>query len=118
MPDSKRPRTTFEDVGDVTVVHFTDRRIVEASEIQILADELNQLVQDGRRKLLLNFDTVVYKSSMVLGTLTSLNGRLREMGGKLVLCGISKDIREVYRITRLDTVLAIVPDEQTGLRSF
>ena len=39
-------------------------------------------------------------------------------GGKLILCGISRSIMEIFEITRLDKMLTIVKDEQTGLNSF
>jgi len=35
-----------------------------------------------------------------------------------VLCNIAKDILEVFKITKLDRILTIVPDEQAGLQSF
>lgn len=112
-------RISHEDVGGVCVVHFADRRLTSESDLDRVGAELHRLVDElGKRKLLLNFANVERKSSAMLGKLASLNGRLRERGGKLVLCGISPGIMEAYRITRLDSILTIVADEQTGLGSF
>jgi anti-sigma B factor antagonist len=101
------------------VVQFVDRRLIEGREIEVVGADLNRLIDElGHRKLLLNFSTVEFQSSAMLGKLASLNARLRHLGGKLVLCGIRPEILEAYTITRLDTILTIVSTEQAGLKSF
>jgi anti-sigma B factor antagonist len=47
------------DVGDVTVVRLTDRKVVDETNIQELGRELFGLVEEDQRKnLLLNFAAV------------------------------------------------------------
>ena len=119
MSQPRRQRITFDDVGDVTVVRFVDRKILDEPNIQAIGDDLFKLVDElGRRKLLLVFDTVEFMSSAALGKLIRLHQRLHQVGGKLVLCGISKSIMEIFEITKLDKMLTIVKDDQTGLNSF
>ena len=114
-----RQRITVEDVGDVAVVQFVDKKILDEQNIQMIGDDLFRLVDElGRRKLLLNFSNVDFMSSAALGKLIRLHQRLAQVGGKLVLCTISKDILQVFTLTKLDKMLKIVKDEQTGLGSF
>lgn len=47
-----------------------------------------------------------------------LNRKLADVGGKLVLCNIDRNIYDVFEITRLNKVFAITKDEQSGLQSF
>ena len=47
-----------------------------------------------------------------------LHQRMTQVGGKLVMCAIVKDIMTVFVLTKLDKMLKIVKDEQTGLNSF
>jgi anti-sigma B factor antagonist len=119
MSQPRRQRITFEDVGDITVVQFTDRKILDEPNIQAIGDDLFKLVDElGRRKLLLNFSNVEFMSSAALGKLIRLHQRLQQVGGKLVLCSISRSIMEIFEITKLDKMLTIVKDEQTGLNAF
>lgn len=112
-------RFRVEDVGDVCVVHFTDRNLTSDVDLQRIGEELNALVDaGGKRKLLLEYAAVERKSTAMLGIEVTLHTRLKRLGGKLVLSGISERYMEAYRITRLDTILTIVKDEQTGLNSF
>jgi anti-sigma B factor antagonist len=119
MSTTRRPRITFEDIGDVTVVKFADKKILDEQAIQQIGDDLFKLVDElGRKKLLLDFTTVEFLSSAALGKLIRLHQRLAGGGGKLVLCGISKPIMEIFELTKLDKMLKIVADEATGLNSF
>src|SRR5579859_2511291 len=66
----RRRRLEVEHIGDVTVVNFVDRKILDEQNIQIIGDQLFGLVDtEGLRKLLLNFGNVEYLSSAALGKL-------------------------------------------------
>lgn len=119
MSQARQPRIEVTDVGDIAVVQFVDKKILDEQYIQMIGDDLFRLVDElGRRKVLLNFTKVQFMSSAALGKLIRLHQRLHSLGGKMVLCGISKDLYDVFTITKLDKMLKIVPDEQTGLNSF
>jgi anti-sigma B factor antagonist len=114
-----RQRLIVEDIGDIAVVNFVDKKILDEQNIQMIGDDLFRLVDElGRRKILLNFANVQYMSSAALGKLIRLHQRLHSIGGKLVLCGISKDLYDVFVITKLDKMLTIVKDDKIGLNSF
>ena len=108
-----------EDIGEVTVVKFLDREILDEETIQVVGTQLANLVNDlGRRKLLLNFSIVEKMSSRALGTMAGLNKKLKLLGGRLVLCKISPVIYEAFKITNLHTILDIQKEEQIALQSF
>src|SRR5438874_1612969 len=80
----RRRRLEVEDIGDVTVVNFVDRKILDEQNIQIIGEQLFSLVDEvGRRKLLLNFSNVEYLSSAALGKLITLNKKLQAAGGAI-----------------------------------
>src|SRR6195256_4586547 len=115
----RRRRLEVEDIGDVTVVNFTDRKILDEQNIQIIGEQLFSLVDEsGRRKILLNFGNVEYLSSAALGKLITLNKKLQAAGGRLILCNIDPQIYEVFEITKLDRFFNIQKDEQGGLQAF
>ena len=115
----QRRRLEVEDVGGVTVATFTDRKILDEQNIQVMGDQLFRLVDEkGRKDLVLNFANVEFMSSAALGKLIRLHQRLTQVGGKLVLCNISKSILEIFELTKLDKMLKIVANEQKGLESF
>jgi anti-sigma B factor antagonist len=89
--------------GDVIVVSFLDRKILDELNITRIEEELFKLVegQSGVR-LVLDFANVEHLSSRALGTLISLMKRVNQQKGKLALANIAERIFEVFKITRLD----------------
>jgi anti-sigma B factor antagonist len=115
----RRRRLEMEPIGDITVVNFLDKKILDEQNIQIIGEELFRLVDDqGHRKLLLNFGNVEYLSSAALGKLITLNKKLQQNGGRLVLCNIRPEIHEVFEITKLDKFFKIAKEEQAALQAF
>jgi anti-sigma B factor antagonist len=114
----RRRRLEVEDIGDVTVVKFIDKKILDEQNIQIIGEQLFGLVEEsGRRKILLNFDNVDYLSSAALGKLVTMHKKVMAVGGKLVLCSISPNIFEVFKITKLNQVFKIFPNEEEALQN-
>ena len=112
-------RLEVSEVGEVTVVRFVDRKILDEANIQKLGEELFHLVEvEGRKSLLLNFTSVDFLSSAALGKLITLDKKVKAHGGKLKLCNIRPEIYEVFEITKLNKLFTIHKDEQSALQSF
>ncbi len=118
-PQPRRRRLEQEEVGDVTVVTFVDKKILDEQNIQIIGDQLFDLVDNqGRKKILLNFGNVEFLSSAALGKLITMNKKVQAAGGKLIMCKIAREIMEVFEITKLDKLFKIYKDEQSALQAF
>jgi anti-sigma B factor antagonist len=112
-------RLTVSDVGDVTVVRFVDRKILDELNIQELGQELFQLVEeDNKIRLLLNFQHVEFLSSAALGKLITLDKKVKAHGGKMKLSNIRPEIYEVFAITKLNKLFDIKEDEADALAAF
>ncbi|MBP89411.1 MAG: anti-anti-sigma factor [Planctomycetaceae bacterium] len=112
-------RLAVSEVGDVTVVRFVDRRILDAANIEELGGELFGLVEDqNRQKLLINFTDVEFLSSAALNKLIILDKKVKTNGGKLVLAELLPEINQVFTITRLDQLFKIEPTEKSALDAF
>ena len=119
MPSQpSRPRLEVEDNSDVTVVTFIDKKILEEEKIQIIGDQLFSLLEQGRKKLLLNFKYVEFMSSATLGMLIRVRKKVQAGGGQVVLCHITPQLMEAFVITAMDKVFAICPGEQEALQTF
>ena len=107
------------EVGDVTVIRFRGRRIVEDINIHELGQELFDLVEvEGRQKVLLNFSAVEFLGSAVLSKLISLERKAKAHGGALKLSNIRPEIHEVFKITMLTRLFDIKDEEADALAAF
>lgn len=112
-------RLELSEVGDVTVVRFADRKILDEASIQELGAELFRLVEeDHRKKILLNFTNVDFLSSAALGKLITLDKKVKANSGKLKLSNIRPEIYEVFAITKLNKLFDIKDDEAAALAAF
>lgn len=112
-------RLRLSEIGDVTVVEFVDRRILDEASIQELGQELFALVeQDKRTKIILNFSAVEFLSSAALGKLITLNKKSHTAGAVLKLSNIRPEIYEVFAITKLNKLFDIKEDDTDALATF
>jgi anti-sigma B factor antagonist len=112
-------RIEVSQVGEVTVVRFLDRKILDTANIQELGDELFSLVEKHNcAKLLLNFSRVEFLSSAALNKLILLDRAVKKQNGQMKLCDLRPEIREVFVITRLNQLFDIQDDESSALAAF
>ena len=118
MPE-ERSHLTVKDSGGVSVVEFSDRKILDELSIAELTEELGRIVSKMKDvKLLLNFKNVEHLSSAALSMLITLNKQVAEKKGKLKLSDISPPIYEVFKITRLNKLFDIHETAGRALASF
>lgn len=112
-------RLAVQEQGDVTRVGFLDRNILEETSIQRIGDEVAELVDASTNpKLLLDFESVEHLSSAALGTLITINNRIKAKGGQLRLSSIDPNIYEVFKITKLNKLFQIHGTADEALKSF
>jgi anti-sigma B factor antagonist len=117
-PQARR-RFNIDLVEGIILVTFTTPRIVQEEDIQATFEQL-QAVADEKpgREYVLDFRKVQFLSSSVLGRLVLLHKRVASAKGRLLLCGIAKEIMEVFKITKLDKVFTIKEDSKAALKVF
>ncbi len=116
---SERRRITVSAVGDLALVRFLDRKIVDPTNIEEVGDELFQLVEkDKFKNVILNFDAVEFLGSAMLNKLIMMDKKVKAAAGKLRLCSLKPEIMEVFTITKLNRVFVIKKNEGDGLKEF
>ena len=112
-------RIDIEDIGDVTVARFVDKKILDETNIQIIGNQLFALIdEDMRQKVILHFGNVEYLSSAALGKLITLDKKAKAAKAQLRLCDIKPEIYEVFAITKLNKLFKIHDDLEKALASF
>jgi len=113
---AKLRRIKVSESGQVSVVTFTDSKIIDEAEIQEMGQELYDLVErDSRKKILLNFANVEFLSSAALGKLIGFDKRVKQHAAQLMLSNIRPEIYEVFAITKLTKLFQIKDDEADAL---
>ena len=113
-------QTTRLKIGNqqgISIVEFSDRKILDELCIHEIQEELSTLVESHPgAKLLLCFKNVEHLSSAALGKLVVLRKKVEGAKGKLALSNIDDSIFEAFKITGFDRIFKIFPDEQEALQ--
>lgn len=116
-PESSRLR--IKKVGEVHQVEFIDRNILDEANIQQIGEEINSIIEGGEApRLLISFANVDHLSSAALGTLITVNNKIKTRKGQLRLANIDPQIYEVFKITKLDKLFSIHQSTEAALASF
>jgi len=118
MSSGGERRLDIEQIGDVTIATFVDKKILDEGNIQNIGNELFGLVEEGRRRIILDFSHVEYLSSAALGKLITMDKKVKSANGKLRLCCIRPEIYEVFAITKLNKLFDIQDDQEKALEKF
>ena len=104
---------------DVTVVNLNDSSILDALQVEQIGDELFELVEARAcKKIVLDFSKVKFLSSSALGILIRLRKVSQEIKGKIVFCGLRRDLQQIFKITNLDKLFEFYENEEQALSSF
>lgn len=116
---SLKPKVTVEYGEQATIVTFTEEKILEERDIVELQESLMGVIEQAEKiNLILDFSTVKFLSSAVLGLLIRVSKKVYERDGQLRLCNINPRIYEIFKITRLTKIFDIYPDRASAVASF
>ena len=104
--------------GILTIV-FDDARILDETTLeQLSVDLMEMLNKTTEERVILDFRNVKFMSSSFLGKLVQVHKKSMEFKVKLKLCSINSEIRQVFKITRLDRLFDIESDEASARAAF
>jgi anti-sigma B factor antagonist len=105
------------DVGLVTIARMPERIILGAPNVA-LRETLLALLDDDRRRILLDLEATSYVDSSGLAELVACTRRAHERNGAVKLLRPLTRIRDLLRLTGLDTVFEVFSDEREAIASF
>jgi anti-anti-sigma factor len=104
---------------EIRVVFFDAPRLVDEATIEQCYREIISLLDKTEEaNVLLHFGRVAFMSSAALGMLVRLHKKCKDYDISLKLCNIAPDIREVFKITRLDKVFNIYAEASGAVEAF
>ena len=104
-------------VGEVTVLDMQGKLLISEGD-ELLRDKINNLVESGKTKILLNLGDVPYMDSAGLGEVVRCYTTVSRKNGKLKLVNLTKRLRDLLSITKLLTVFETYEDEGEAIQSF
>ena len=104
-------------VGDVVVLDLQGKITLGEGD-ELLKDKVNSLVNQGKKKIVLNLAGVPYIDSAGLGEIVRTYTTVSRQQGTLKLLNLTKRITDLLLITKLLTVFETFDSENDAVRSF
>ncbi len=114
---TQKSRVVTRETDGAVIVDIAGR-IALADGTALVRDTIRQLGEQGKTRIVLNVSGVDFLDSAGLGELVRAHASVRSRGGQMKLVNPSKQVHDLLRMTKLDHVLEIQPDEASALNSF
>jgi anti-sigma B factor antagonist len=100
---------------DITVIRPGVQRLT-AQNAKTFKDEVVNLINEGAALLVMDFEEVSFLDSSGLGALV---GILKKVGhrGEVVVCGLSTEVEQMFRICRMDRVFNTYPNVKMAIQT-
>jgi anti-sigma B factor antagonist len=105
-----------KDNGEVTVLELGGR--LDSNTSKVLEDKVMDILGQGKKKLLMDFQEVDYINSTGLRVLLLALQQLKKNQGKLILCTIKDYMKEVFEISGYTEIFPIYPNQEEALAHF
>src|SRR5215216_3437826 len=89
--------------GDVTVLDLSGKITIGEGSVS-LRSAIRRLIEEGKKKILLNLGHVGYVDSSGIGELVSSYTTIGREGGQLKIVNLTQKIQDLLAITKLLTV--------------
>ena len=107
---------TTRDASDVKIVEFEGE--LDTNAAPEAEGQLNQLIEEGGKKLLLNFGKLDFISSAGLRVLLATAQGLKGSGGDMRICGLNETVQEIFDISGFSMLLSVHDTEENALSSY
>jgi anti-sigma B factor antagonist len=96
--------------GEFKVVTLQTSALMNSADLDRLGEELDRIAaEQANGRVILDFTRVETLASRAIGMIVTLHKKLSAVsGGQLVLCGVSPQLTQLLKITRLDRLLKVV----------
>ncbi|HEX8097549.1 MAG TPA: STAS domain-containing protein [Pyrinomonadaceae bacterium] len=103
--------------GDVTVLDMSGKITIGEGSVA-LRSAIRRLLEEGKKKILLNLGGVGYIDSSGIGELVSSYTAINKEQGQLKLLNLTQKLRDLLAITKLLTVFDVYENEPEALNSY
>ncbi len=108
---------TEKKINDVVILNL-DGNLMGGPEAVSLNETINRFLDEGVYKLVINLEKVNRINSSGLGILIKVFTTFKNNGGELKLTNVNEKILNLFKMTRLDTILNVYESVDSALNSF
>jgi anti-sigma B factor antagonist len=110
-------KATIRDVADIHVIDIQGKITIGEGDVK-LRQTINDVLESGAKKIVLNLKGLKYVDSSGIGELVSCYTTITNRGSQLRLCNLNSKIYSLLQLTALVSVFQIYDSEEDAIQSF
>ena len=104
--------------SNAAIVAFRTPSMGDVDAIAAASTRIKEFVRENQPQILIfDFEVVKFFSSLVLGLLLDIRGKLTACDGEVLISAINPQLHRVFKITNLDKVFRFFPDRQSAIKA-
>lgn len=104
-------------INEIAVIEFSGHLSLQVGDYGI-KKAITELLNNGDRKFLLQFDSVQFINSAGIGEIVGAYIAVSNRGGKIKLCGIPDKVYKMLKVTQLISIFETFKTREEALSSF
>ncbi len=101
---------------DINIYRLKGR--LDSNTSQRLEKKLFQAISDGSKRMIVDFKELNYISSSGLRIIFKANKALIREDGRIILCSMQKYVREIFKMTGIDSFVPTLDTMDDALKAF
>ncbi len=110
-------KSTTLDNGAIAIIEVKGS-LVGGDETDELRRHVADFIQQGNKKLIIDLSKVTYLNSTAIGVLVSAHTSYSRNKGQVKVCGINKNINNIFVITKLTLVFDVADTQEDAVKAF
>ncbi|WP_028306488.1 STAS domain-containing protein [Desulfitibacter alkalitolerans] len=88
---------------------------IDAYQSIKLKDALNDIIDRGSKKIIVNLHDVNFLDSTTLGILISALKKIKNKGGEICITRLQPNVEEIFELTRLNKIFTIFSSNEEAI---
>ena len=107
---------TDAEIGGITVAQCKGE--MDTNTAAAAGEKLDELIERGVTKLLLDFSEISFLSSAGLRVLLAASKKINAANGQLRICHMNDEVRAVFDVTGFAGIIGVFDDVTSALKDF
>lgn len=105
-----------QDVNDIIIISPPSIDL-DASNAEEFKKDIARVI-DAHKKIIVNMQTIGFMDSAGLGAILSAFKKVRADGGLFRIYGLSKEVKALFDLVRMQRLFEIYEDKESAVKSF
>ena len=105
----------IKEVENIVIIQFIGS-ILDKSEADNLLEAVDNYLENGKNKFIINLNKIDYMNSSGLGIMINLLTKSRNKYGELVVCEIPEKVKKLLVTSKLQNIFQITESEELAIK--